>query len=148
MPVYVKAIMMPPNGAKWPLLDDGHVRGGLRVVKTHADKDSLYSESDSRLTLKVGCVVVVEEDRSSWMYIGTGQYVPWPTSSSSSYVHTQNDAAVEWVIYHGLDNDKFQAQVFVDGRLTWPRDLVSLDTNTVKVTFAAAVTGHVCFTFM
>lgn len=57
MAIFLASNIVPRNGATWPLVDDAHVKGGMRVVATIAERDAIDT-----MSRKAGMIVFVQAD--------------------------------------------------------------------------------------
>lgn len=146
MPIQVASNIVPKNNAKWPVVDDTYVKGGLHVVADAAARDAIYLDATARLILKNGMLLVTASDARIWQYSGLGVWVE--LKKSSSFSHTQDTHAVEWVIQHNIHSKMFTYCVFdEDGFQILPNECQILDFDNLKVTFLQATAGTITLTF-
>jgi len=146
MPVQVASNLIPRNGAKWHVVEDVYVKGGLRVVANAAARDAIYADSTARLGLKTGMLLTTADDGKLWRYVGSGQWVRYKTTASST--HVQETPASEWIFNHNQGSRFFTYTVFdADGQQVFPDQCHILDSDNLKLSFAIPIAGHATFLF-
>jgi hypothetical protein len=146
MPIQVASNLIPKSGAKWPVVEDVYVKGGLRVVADAATRDSLYTDSTAKLGLKNGMLLITADDNRIWQYLGTGTWVE--LKKANSFTYTQVDPSDTWIVNHGAHSTSFTFSLFdADGFLVLPNECQILDVDNLKLTFLQAIAGTVTLTF-
>jgi len=115
-------------------------KGGWREVATIAERDSITSARR-----KLGMAVYVQEtDKVYILKRGTSNeyWVPMDTSggSSSTYVHTQGEAAAVWIIEHNLEKYPSVTVVTSAGTVVIG-DVMYNNDNLITITFNGAFKG-------
>lgn len=146
MPIQVASNFLPKNGAKWPVLEDIYVKGGMRVVADAAARDAIVTDSTAKLCLKTGMFVITAVDNRVWQYIGSGSWQEF--KPARSFTFDQLEPAAQWNIQHNKDNQNFTYALFdSDGFQILPDELQIVDSNNLTVYFTQPVSGHITITF-
>lgn len=146
MPIYVSANLIPRNGAKWHVVEDLYIKGGLRVVADAAARDAIYLNATAKLTLKRGMLLVTADDGKLWQYADLGVWQELKTSHS--YTHEQTTPSNEWFVAHGMGSRFFTYTVFDEaGIQVMPNECVIVDDSNLLLTFLEAISGTVTLTF-
>jgi hypothetical protein len=146
MPIQVASNIIPKGGAKWPVLEDVYVKGGLRAVADATARDSLYTDATAKLGLKVGMFVVLASDYSVWQYQGSGLWVQFKQSKTLEF--TQTTPSDTWSIAHNFNTRFFTYTAFDDdGYQITPDNCHIVDLNNLELTFAAPTSGAATFIF-
>lgn len=77
--------------------------------------------------------------------IAYGQSVLWVPllQERNTYIHQQDAASAVWTVPHGMNSAKVIVQVYnSQNQLVVPDNIEGIDSDTVEVTFAEAITGH------
>lgn len=143
MPITVASMIIPKGGAKWPVLDDTYIRGGIRAVQDLAARDAILSDPVAKLGLKVGSFVFTLSDEKTWMYLGNSSW----KAQLSAYTHVQTVEATEWNIAHNKSSIDFTYTIFVDGRETESDECIVADNNNLVLRFLNPVKGRATFVF-
>lgn len=146
MPIQVASNLIPRNNAKWHVVEDIYVKGGLRVVASEAARDAIYLDATAKLTLKIGMVVVTADTGQLWQYLGFGAWAELKKSRTYSFeMETPNNT---WVLPHNMDSRHFTYSVFdADGHQVLPNECTILDSNNLQLTFLEALAGTATLTF-
>ena len=154
MPIYVASQLAPKGGAKWPVLEDVYIKGGLRVVTNLAARDLLYTNTSLRQGLKVGMIVICSDTFTWWQYIATNTWKDVTPSgqsaatSSNMFVHSQSTASTTWEINHNMNSRHFTYTLFdASGKEISPDSCNILDENNLSLSFQAAQAGEATFAF-
>lgn len=146
MPVQIASNIIPKNGAKWYVVEDIYVKGGLRVVPDAATRDSLYLDSTAKFCLKSGQLLVTADDNKLWQYRGLGVWVPLVIPTAFTFV--QATPSGQWDIQHNLNSSAFTYTIFdADGFQVLPDECHIIDVNNLTISFSAAIAGQVTFVF-
>jgi hypothetical protein len=146
MPIQVSSNLIPKSGAKWPVVEDVYIKGGLRVVADAAARDSIYLDATAKLGLKNGMLLVTASDNKLWQYQGLGVWTAF--KSSATYTFQKATPAAEWDIVHNLNSTFFTYTVFdADGYQILPSECHIVDVNNLVVYFSAPIAGHATFVF-
>lgn len=153
MPVLVSSSLIPKNSAKWPVLDDAYLKGGLRVVANAAARDAIYADANAKLGLKIGMLCVTQDDLKVWQYTAAGVWTLFNTGGSTTsagpvlYTHVQQTADTTWHVAHAKHSHYFTMSVFVNNELIVPDSCQIQDDDNLVLTFAGACVGHATFFF-
>jgi len=146
MPIQVSSALIPKNGAKWHILEDIYVKGGLRVVADTAARDMMYTDASIKLALKTGMLVVTADDARVWQYASLGVWKELKKVDSHTFVTAE--ALVEWNIAHGCGSENFTYTVFDEaGFQITPDECQIVDVDNLKLTFQQATAGRATLTF-
>ena len=146
MPIFVASSFIPKNGAKWPVLEDVYLRGGIRVVANAAARDATYADSNARQGLKTGMLLVTADNKKLWQYDGLGVWTELKKSSTKTF--SFSIPGMVWDIPHNTGSTNFNYTVFdVDGFQILPNECQILDVNNLRLTFLEAVAGTLTATF-
>ena len=146
MPIQVSSALLPKNGAKWHVVEDIYIKGGLRVVADAAARDLMYTDVALKLALKVGALVVTADNSKVWQYQGAGVWKE--LKKVDSFTFETEEALTEWNIAHKCGSKNFTYTVFdSDGFQVVPDECKIVDIDNFKLTFLQATAGHVTFTF-
>ena len=146
MPIQVASNIIPKSGAKWPVVEDIYVKGGLRVVADAATRDSLYTDTTAKLGLKTGMLLITASDSKIWQYAGLGVWIE--VKKTVAYTYTQDTPSDLWLISHGANSSHFTYTLFdAEGYQILPSECHILDVNNLEVSFASPIAGHATFFF-
>lgn len=92
---------------------------------------------------------VVFKDKRLWICAdieaGNPAWIPM-TSQMDSHIHTQTEAADEWVIDHNLNCTTPAVQVYdANYQMVFPDEVAAVTNNQTKITFATPTVGRVIF---
>lgn len=146
MPIQVSSALLPKNGAKWHVVEDIYIKGGLRVVADAAARDLMYTDAAIKLALKVGALVVTANDQKVWQYQGNGVWKE--LKKVESFTFETAEPLAEWLIAHKCGSKNFTYTVFdADGFQVFPDECQIIDIDNLRLTFLQATAGHVTLTF-
>lgn len=146
MPIAVASNLIPKNSAKWPVVEDTYLRGGLRVVTNATARDAIYADPGARQGLKTGMLLVTANDRRIWQYEGLGAWTELKKSTTKTYAFSQPGTL--WDIPHNTGSTNFTYTVFdTDGFQILPHECQILDVNNLRLTFLEEIAGTVTVTF-
>lgn len=146
MPIQVASNLIPKNGAKWSIVEDTYVKGGLRVVADAAARDAIFLDGTAVYTLKMGMLLVTADDKKLWQYQGSGVWTQFKVAIS--YTFTQDTPSDTWDITHNNNSTFFTYTLFdADGYQVIPADCHITDVNNLVLSFAAPIAGHATFVF-
>ena len=147
MPVQVASILIPKSAAKWPLVEDIYIKGGLRVVADAAARDAIYTDSMAKLGLKNGQIVVTADNNKLWQYVGSGTWTELKLGPKF-FNFDQTTASDTWLIPHNMNTKYFTYSVFDDGGFAiLPSECKIVDVNNLVLYFAMPVIGFASFNF-
>lgn len=146
MPISVSANLIPRNGAKWHVVEDHYVKGGLRVVTDAAARDAIYLNATAKLTLKPGMLLVTADDGKLWQYENAGIWRE--LKKNNIYTHEQTTPSQEWLVPHNMNSRFFTYSVFDEAGIQMlPNDCVIVDNSNLLLTFLETVSGTATLTF-
>lgn len=147
MPIQVSSNLLPKNGAKWPVVEDIYLKGGMRVVADAAARDALYTDTIARLGLKSGMLLVTASDNKLWQYRGPGLWVQ--IAIPTTYAFDQLTPSDTWTVSHNLNTKHFTYTVFdSNGFQILPSECHIYDLNNLTLYFAAPISGSATFVFV
>lgn len=146
MAVSLASFLLPVAGQKFFLMEDIYLRGGLRIVPTLADRDSMHAS-----VRKVRMIVITADDGKIWQLQPdnrTWAELRTKTTYFPFYTHDQNTPSTTWTVTHGKDTKYFSYTMFdADGFQIMPNEVQIVDTNTVVFEFNTPVAGHLTLSF-
>lgn len=146
MPIQVAANLIPRNSAKWPVLEDVYIRGGIRVVASAAARDAIYADAAARPGLKIGMLLVTADDQRLWQYTGVNAWTEFKRAVTKTY--TFSIPGTVWNIPHNVGTKNFTYTLFDEtGLQIFPNECKAVDANTIQLTFLEAVSGAVTINF-
>lgn len=146
MPIYVASNLAPKNAAKWPVVEDIYLRGGIRVVTNAAARDAIYVDTGARQGLKLGMLLVTADDQRLWQYTATNAWTEIKKSTTKTYQFTIPGTV--WDIPHNTGTRNFTYTVFdTDGFQMLPHECQILDVNNLRLTFLEPMAGTITFSF-
>jgi hypothetical protein len=146
MPIFVASNLAPKNSAKWPVVEDIYVRGGIRVVADATARDAIYPDSAARNGLKIGMLLVTANDSRIWQYTATNAWTELKKATTKTYSFAIPGTI--WTIPHNTGSTNFTYTVFdTDGFQILPNECQVLDINTIRLTFLEVMAGSVTFSF-
>ncbi len=146
MPIQVSSALLPKNNAKWHIVEDIYIRGGLRVVANAAARDLMYTDAALKLALKTGMLVITADNSRVWQYAGLGVWKE--LKKVNTFTFETSEALLEWNIAHNCGSRNFTYAVFDgDGFQILPNECQIVDVDNLKLTFSQATAGHVSLTF-
>ena len=144
MPIQVASNIIPKNSAKWPVLEDVFVKGGLRVVADAAARDAIYPHSTASYSLKVGMLLITADTGLMWQYSGAGVWKRF----KNTFSHEQNELSEQWDVAHNFGTKFFSFNVFdSEGYAVQPNECKIVDFNNLVLYFAEPIIGHATFVF-
>lgn len=148
MPIQVASNLIPKNGAKWPVVEDIYVKGGLRVVVDAAARDAIYLDTTAKFTLKDGMLLVTADTKQLWQYQGLGVWTLFTPPTTPTHTHSQSEPSIQWDINHNVNTRFFTYTVFdADGYQILPSECQIVDFNNLTLYFASPIAGHATFVF-
>jgi len=146
VPIYVASNLVPRNSAKWPVVEDTYLRGGMRVVADTVARDAIYADAAARQGLKLGMLLVTASDNKVWQYTAINTWTELKKSSIKTYSFSVPGTV--WNIPHNTGSTNFTYTVFdVDGFQILPNECQILDVNNLRLTFLEVVAGTATFSF-
>ena len=146
MPIQVASSLIPKSGAKWFVVEDTYLKGGIRVVADAAARDAIYSDITAKLGLKIGMLCVTANDFRVWQYVAANTWTE--LKKSKSFTFSTETPLLEWDIQHNFNSKNFTYSVFDDaGFQIVPNECQIVDVNNLKITFLQETAGSVTLTF-
>lgn len=146
MPIQVASNIIPKNGAKWHVVEDIYVKGGLRVVADAAARDAIYLDTTAKFTLKNGMLLITADTNQMWQYQGLGVWTLYNSTVTATF--EQATPATQWDINHTFNTRFFTYSVFdADGFQILPAECHIVDFNNLSLYFASPIAGHATFVF-
>lgn len=146
MPIAVASNLVPRNSAKWPVVEDIYLRGGIRVVNDAAARDAIYLDAGAKNGLKTGMLLVTANDKRIWQYDGLGIWLELKKSLTKTY--SFSIAGTVWDIPHNTGSTNFTYTLFDDdGYQIFPNECRVMDSNNIRLTFLEEISGAVTISF-
>lgn len=146
MPISVSSMIAPKNSAKWPVLDDSYIRGGFRVVASVAARDAIYADSNAKLGLKIGMLILTADTAKLWRYSAVNTWTEY--KASSLFTYTQSIADTTWLVNHNMGSTRLTFTVWSEtGTWVQPDSCTIIDKDNLSLTFMAAQSGSATFAF-
>ena len=146
MAIQVASNILPKGSAKWPVVEDIYIRGGLRVVANATARDAIYADSSARNTLKVGCLLITANDQRIWQYSAANTWTELKKSLTRTYQFSTPETI--WNIQHNIGSSNFTYTIFnAEGYQVLPNACKLIDVNNFQLTFAEAMSGSVTVSF-
>jgi hypothetical protein len=146
MAILVASNLVPKSSAKWPVVEDTYVRGGLRVVANATARDAIYPDSQARGCLKIGMFLVTADDQRIWQYTATNTWTELKKSLTKTYSFAVPGNT--WLITHNTGSRNFTYSVFdTDGFQVMPHECQILDANNLRLLFLDVLAGSVTISF-
>jgi hypothetical protein len=142
MPIQIAGALIPKNGGTFYLLEDTYFRGGLRVAADVTARNSLHPSCK-----KAGMFVWTQSDRKLWqLQADLSTYVEY--NPSVFYTHSQDSPNSVWTVTHNKGSTKFVYNAYDStSGVMLPDSVISVDSNTIQVTFKIPITGKCTFAF-
>jgi hypothetical protein len=146
MPIQLASSVIPKGAAKWPIMEDIYIKGGMRTVVDAAARDAIYADNNAKNALKVGMLLITQADRRLWIYMGLGVWAEY--KPNTSFCANQADPADTWHIAHGMNSRNFNYAVFDStGLQVFPNECQIVDNNNLMLSFLMPISGSVTITF-
>lgn len=145
MPVYMPTFLLPTNGAKFYLLEDTYVRGGLRIVANEAER--LGTHMSSR---KIGMLALQVDTGTIWQLKTLTRWAEFKTKTDyfPFHPHEQAEPDTVWRIAHGKGNSFITYTVFdSEGEQVYPDRALIVSEDEVELHFLMPISGHATLTF-
>lgn len=110
--------------------------GNINLMGNQLRNVSLENKNEYPTAPSIGALEMIQ--KRLMLCVSLDQGVPFwlPMSQElSEYRHTQAPASASWVIEHNLNTSTPVVQVYVDGQIVTPDEIIIIDPNTINVTF-------------
>lgn len=110
--------------------------GNINLMGNQLRNVSLENKNEYPTAPSIGALEMIQ--KRLMLCVSLDQGVPFwlPMSQElSEYRHAQSPASNSWVIEHNLNTSTPVVQVYVDGQIVTPDEIIIIDPNTINVTF-------------
>ena len=146
MTIQVASNLIPKGSAKWPVVEDTYIRGGLRVVASIAARDAIYADSNARGGLKVGMLCITADTQRIWQYTAANTWTELKKALTKTFSFSIPGNL--WPIQHNTGTSNFTYTVFdTDGFQVLPDMCQIIDANNFNISFKNEMAGSVTVSF-
>lgn len=97
MPITVISNIIPANNLTFPIVEDIHLKGGLRVVDSQTERDNINATARKAgmyvYVISTGMMYYLDGDLTTWLEVSTGTGGSQITFSRATVVHTTDPVA-------------------------------------------------------